>query len=819
MNAQLVINSPVSGDDTVIGTMAEIPISITLAIADIREPDKRNSSFSKTITIPGTKDANILFEHIFNVTTDLNNFNPNLKTPCKYFVDGEKVFDGDLQLLRIKKKGASPDIEIMYEVSIVGRLSKAFLDLGNSLLTDIDFSDLNYTFNYINAKNGMFGAASPVLGSSYTTPLIDYGVNGGNTSIWDFAHLKPAIFELEYLTRIFNGIGKTFSGSYTSSDYAKRLIIPDNNEGALKMSPSQINAISFYAGRSTDVTGNIPLTYGAAYLPPFTGAWMQATSPYPLALANFNDDSTAPFYDGGGNYSTITFSYQAPINMAFAGKTKCDFEMRLNAPAGTNGMNIIAGVFNVDVSIVASGVGLATSSVQVNPGFNNWTAFTVGVDWPSYNIPAGTQVYVAVTVSGGTNFQTLFFNSGVPITAGSASIDLKLIGGTDGSWFSGTTANTNLPIGYTVDMNATVPKNIKQIDFLMSVIKRENLYMELDLTNPKNYVIERRPDFFLPVSQALDWTYKWDYQNETEIIPMGELDFRKYLFAYKSDGDKYNKLYKDAYGETYGQKQIDVENDFINQEKKTELIFAATPMVGNAVNTLVYPVMAQADGLNLKPMATQIRVLYWGGVINTSYYQMVNTTAGTNTAGAFTYPFAGTIDDPYNPTISIDWAVPKILYYSYPGQTFTTNNLYLRNYKSFIEQITDENSKIVVMWMYLTPSDIANFTFRKPVFILDSYYLVNKIYDYDPQNSKVTKVEFLRLTYVAEPVAENILIWDDGAGSSSGFQYGIIVNPVGNEPNGTASNSDGISSGVNNINQSTGSAIVGGQGNFIGGIQ
>jgi hypothetical protein len=403
--------------------------------------------------------------------------------------------------------------------------------------------------------------------------------------------------------------------------------------------------------------------------------------------------------------------------------------------------------------------------------------------------------------------QTQFFNSGIPITAGVASIDFNL---KDTSWFSGTSADGLLPLGYTVDMNQCVPKNIKQIDFLMSVIKSENLYMELDLTDSNNYIIEKRNDFYTANSTALDWTSKWDFQKEIEIIPMGELDFKKYLFTYKSDGDKYNKLYKDEFGEVYATKYILVENDFIKNEKKTELIFASTPMVGNAVNSLVYPVFAQINGLGTKPMATQIRRLYWGGVINMpgGFYSMVNTTQGINPANTSSIPFAGTVDNPYTPTLSLDWGIPQLLYYTYPAQIWTNNNLYVRNYQQFIEQITNQNSKIVVMWIRLRPTDIANFSFRTPIFIDGSYYLVNKIYEYDPQKYELVKVEFLRLAYVDSPVVE---------GSSSSTQYGISVNPD-LQPNGLNSNSDGISMGQNNINQGSQSGILGGYNNMIGGI-
>jgi hypothetical protein len=247
-DAKLVIDSPISGNFTEVGIMGEIPISLTIAIADVREPDKRNSTFSKTIQIPGSKDANILFEHIFEVTTDLNNFNPNLKTPCKYFVRGEKVFSGDIQLLSIIKKGKSPYESIIYEVSIIGRLSQAFLELGNSLLTDLDFSDLNHVFNYTNRN------WTPTLGTGYTYPLIDYGVTGGCGYYWDFAHLSPAIFEKEYIDRIFESISKTYTSTYFASTYGKSILIPRTNEGALKMTNAQVNGVSFYAGSTTDTS-------------------------------------------------------------------------------------------------------------------------------------------------------------------------------------------------------------------------------------------------------------------------------------------------------------------------------------------------------------------------------------------------------------------------------------------------------------------------------------------------------------------------------------------------------------------------------------
>jgi hypothetical protein len=76
---------------------------------------------------------------------------------------------------------------------------------------------------------------------------------------------------------------------------------------------------------------------------------------------------------------------------------------------------------------------------------------------------------------------------------------------------------------------------------------------------------------------------------------------------------------------------------------------------------------------------------------------------------------------------------------------YTTNNLYNKYWKKYITEITDKDSKIVKMWLYLTPQDIRNLDFSAKYFIDNSYYRLNKIENYNPINEQVTKCEFLKI--------------------------------------------------------------------------
>lgn len=797
MTSKLVIYDPTNSDEpTEVGITNVIPVSINIAIADVRDPAKRDSSFSKTITLPGTPTLNKLFEHIFDVTTELSNFNPNLKTTCEYFVKSEKIFTGDLQLLRIVRKGKSPSIEIFYEVSIVGRLANVFLDLGDDLVSDLDWSDLNYTFNETQIQNRF----TPTLGVGTCIPYIDYGVTGGNTNVWNIYHLKPCIFEKEYIDRIFRSIGKTYTSTFLSGSYYERIVNPDVNEGALKMTQAQKYALSFYAGKTATTTYSFPLILGG-------GVWTNPTGNILGALV-FDDDSTAPFYDPSNQYNQPpgTNSFIPTTTADFKITVSCDFEILVYLPGGGSSTTILNTYYTFDVDLFDSTGGnniIMTAQVSTTATHTGWTSFNLTCEISSILLGNNSTVYARLRLNDANSYATVF-----PGGLGNTTVDIRL---KTTSQYAGQPASGNLPYGYTVDVGQTVMSNVKQIDFLMSVLKAENLYMELDPTDSNNYIIEQREDFFLEdAANTLDWTDKWDVENETIINPMGELEAREYLFANKKDNDKYNKLYFDEYGEVYGQEQIFVNNDFVKNVKKTELIFAPTPNVGNPINNIVCPVLAKANGTGIAPMACQPRRLYWGGLINCDDHYW---TGVSYTPPRTQYPYAGHVNNPYTPTIDLHFNNPKKLYYSYPNQTFTNNGLYLRNWQKFIEQITDQNSKVVTMWLYLRPSDISNFTFRKRIWIHDSYYIVNKIFDYNPQELSLTKVELLRLTYVPTPVAETIRF---NGGGSGGGNYNLIFDQSGmNEPFGNQSQPDGFVSGGNNVNNGDNSNIFGGNGNVI----
>ena len=100
MNSELFVKRPSDTTFTSLDLYDDVPYSVTYAVADIRNPENRNGSYSKTITIPGTATNNAVFEFIFNVNVALQTFDPNLKCDAFLRQEGVDILTGYLQIGR-----------------------------------------------------------------------------------------------------------------------------------------------------------------------------------------------------------------------------------------------------------------------------------------------------------------------------------------------------------------------------------------------------------------------------------------------------------------------------------------------------------------------------------------------------------------------------------------------------------------------------------------------------------------------------------------------------------------------------------------------
>lgn len=801
----------------------EIPVDITLNIADVREPENVKASSSKTVTIPFSKEANQFFEFIYQANIDLQIFNPNWKTPARYYVNERLTFRGDLQLIKIVKFDTGTILTGEYQCNILGYEASLFVDVGEDKLEDLDYSDLNHNFTW-NADD----VFTPTIGEGYAYAFINYGFPQSDPQdvLWKFTDLKCLIFEREYLSRIFSTYGYEWDSNFLDSNFFRRLIMPDVNEGRMKQDAALIADAEFYAVQTADQNGwgiiNSSYTAVALNQPDLAplgntlGPGWIYNVPWPLsafdpvAFTYYDDDFTPPYFDGDGigtgvyNPANGRFTTNLQSWYEIGTQTNLDFSLYTSfTPASMSGSLYCEVYFLIQQSVdggttwntIAQTVQAITIDSYTTVSLTNQTK-TIPL-----NIGVGGQHrgFVVVRISGALQF---FDGSMIPITTGASNIivDFKA-----GSTFYAKVVNSDIQYGQLVNVGQTVTRDFKIKDYLKSLIQRFNLRIEPSKENPRKLIIEPYDDFYSQLIQ-LDWTDKIDVSQPIEYLPMGELQGARYIFKYKEDKDVWNEKYQEEFKESYGQEIIEVDNDFIKNDKVVEVALSNTPAIGNVYNSLAVPHLHKVNNSNVNaPMKCNPRSLYWGGMIGCTPYTFdVNGTQWDR----LVYPYVGFVDDPSNPQIDLSFDNPFRLYYTLPAQNFTNNNYYNRFWKRYIDQITDKNSKIIRCKMYLDEVEIANFTFRSYVWIIDSWYIINKIEGWNPLKDVPCTVEALKLQNVSTFEMNDAMEVGEASGVGGIGNGGLIGG--GSIPSGGGGV---VGIGENNIR--TNEAFVSGSGNII----
>jgi len=381
--------------------------------------------------------------------------------------------------------------------------------------------------------------------------------------------------------------------------------------------------------------------------------------------------------------------------------------------------------------------------------------------------------------------------------------------------------NIGVVEGGTVDMNSVLPVDIEIKSFLSSVIKMFNLYVEQDENNENNYFVEPRNDFYdNGVVVDFESTDKLAFDREQEIIPMGALDAGRYLWTYKEDKDYYNQRYVDTWGEIYGQHFEDVQNDFVKNEIKTEVIFSPTPVADTGFSDMVMPRIFQEDSNgNIKPYAANIRILQYTGLRNITGQQW-NHIGSAATTSYSNYPYCGHLDNPFNPTFDLNFGVVKEVYYddTYTAINWTNANVFNEYHKQFIDEITNANSILFTGYFNLKPKDIYDLDFRNNYYFLQAYWRLNKVIDYNANSNELTKCEFVKLKDVnlfSATTSEVI-----GGVTTTPTEYTppkLKTSNLYNNNNYPSGKKDVDVKGENNtIDPTAKSASINGNGNFIG---
>ena len=766
---------------------------LNFSVGDIRDISKRTGNFSKTITLVGNNNNNTLLNHYYDVNIQAGTFNINQLTSCDVIQDGIPVMtNATLQLINIKKSQLTSAYEQMveYEVLIKEDRGTFFTDISNKYLSDLDFSDLDH---YVDAPAVIASFNNTVAdGYKYVMP---FNIDNQYQLNW----FKPGIYAQTYFDRIFASSGYSYTWDGLLAANFDKLLIPYNgDQNIVDWNDYKVEVEN--SGQTLTATQ----TTSSSWQAPQVGATMNVTTGWteisdPAGIYNpTNGQYTTPQWTN--NASGQFYEYSARITgsvslIPSSNSTTSYVNYYVKLGARISG----AGNYSVRCTpIFFDGTGSISTTTNIG-SFDNILTFQgafndvdqLGIDYADIQLLVLGVEAIAADVNGEDipgpygNGQPFWVRNIIPlagpftppqIQVNVTTLDLTI------------RPSDNIPLNSgDVFMNTFVPEKIKQSDFIKSVFMMYNLYATPDIENENNLILIARDEYY-DSGKAVDWTNLLMKDKEQSIIFIPELNNKKLRLSYKADTDSPNTVYTDVTREIYGQVEVTFDNEYVKEIDVKELIFSPTPVQRTEFGAFL-PL------LNGAAPKTNIRILFDNGQV-TAQDVVINSGQDTQTSTNGLYPylshFGGT--DPFNPIFDINFAPCQ--YYYYQVAQNTNNNLYNKYWRRTVAQIN--GGKLLTAYFYLRETDIQYMELNDKIRIDNSWWSINKIIDYNANDSVPTKVELISLeteidlpNFAGGPATP--------VGPGNGTQINSIMDTYRSTTNVTTNNTDALIFGSGNI--------------------
>jgi hypothetical protein len=722
-----------------------------LSISDIKQPDSKKSGYSKTIKINGSKENNLLLKQIYDINLGVNLVQ---KQRCLVLIDGDVFLDNVyFQVITIKKEKRTSNIDdtIIYECCIVAAESNFFTSIKDKFLDDIDFSSsmIYDTTTDEPLQNKPFD--SDLIKDSFTnTHLNGYKfLLPKNNALGEISisSVKPAYYAFKYFDAIVKNAGYSYTfdeiGIVNGTEISsrddlrfKKLLIPylqkNDNTDVMTNSAYKVSA-------DMDDVKNIPSN-------PIKDGYFAIQSSLTQVLNNFNDNISDPSSSFDGHFYTSPFSGTVIFNLNANVSATFNNGHTDNIKGVGMGSKITPSFrFAVYKNGVIAGY---SSDIKFNDIVNLQT-FSPGntsLGTISGNVTASVQVIAGdvlevkpVLVSGQTsssNYEFVIDITGTPLATIANIYSVVNSGHLE---ITNIIPNGNLMYGNVFNSNNYIPINIKQSDFIKSLLTMFNIYVFVDPDKPYLLQFQTR-DYYYDNGDKLNLTEYLVKDNEVSIEYLSNSQNKMSLISYKNDDNPLNKEYADKYQDSYGSARFVFDNENIVGENKIEIIFSPAP--------ITYEDTRYSVNLEVKSLL----ILYDGGQDTCNSYTLRDTT--TISQNLTVYPVATHLNAPKNPSFDLNFGNTYEIYYD--GVT-TTNNLLNNFWRRTYYQIN--SGKLVTLYLALPVNIFKTIKLNSSIYIEDSWYIINQIIDYNPAKSIIVKLELLTIdkeynTSVSLPVID-----------------------------------------------------------------
>lgn len=735
------------------------PIKMTLSIAD-QNPFTPASAYSQTFRIPGQGTNVAFFEDVYSVNG--SSFNAGVAAEAWILSDGFLFSVGNLTLKSVVRNEQYSRIE--YEVYFLGDTADFVTAVGDAYMNQINTSELDHSLTKLNITDS-WGAIPGVTGAGLkdgnvlyplcewgytydsnnfpTLNTISVGFPKGSTGYYGgsftrgttggllLTQFKPATRIKWIWDKIFEDAGYTYESEFLNTDLFNNIyMISDSIERPEQEIQAGLCLVSTQADRAAQV--------GQTIIVPFTFKRSDLDNVFNTETHSWKCPAT-------GTYSFTTNGY------GYIGR----------------GSPVPQGAFRV--LFKQNGSTIFTSGIYLTP--TTASPYTIQAQESiSASLVKDDLITVHWEILNFSSSQLLFTRWNFQCTAAADQVIVSSFFPSEGS--------------------------LRKIDFIKGLTKAFNLVWEPSRDSQKKFVIEPWIDWVQGGTKK-DWTDYLDGTKDLVQTPAFLNQPRILKFTGEQDLDFQNEIFQKQYKESWLYRQFNSSINLIRGEQEIKIPFAGIPLQSIPANGTQYPNWVvpsvaklttgnsnQPGAGKLQPIRPRPRLVFYNGIITQNiedpeapdWYLMNDNLGLTGTAQSvypgvseFAYlpPFNG-FDPGYadlsNIALNFQNKVPlwspnvneNLQFLPTPGGTGVVQipDLYTVFWEDFVEWNYDPYNRRVTAYFRLDPKQIQELKFNDKIWVKDSWYLVEKIYDYPVGEIEIVKVDLIKCPQIGLPLIQ-----------------------------------------------------------------
>ena len=570
----LQLRTTINGVYKYLDTYSDEPVLLNMSFAELNDITVKNSAFTKTFTLPGSKKNNEIFNFYYDINSVPTTFNPNNKFATIVTWQGYELLQGYIRLDSVSINNG----EIIYQVTFYNQIGNLAANIGDKFLVELDLSDLDHPYNddvilqsnldynlisltgstnypYQNGKTmwGLFNIGYEYLSGTTlnknVTPLIQftptlsgssYSPESGyfdysGTPVHDY-YFKPSIQVKELYTRIVNEAGYKIESNFFDTAYFERYYLPMKFLDETIYSRNSI--VPCYTFSNSDIT--------------------LFADPFGLTL---NPSSGVTCNTLG--YTATTTNILTPEQYTGTFTWRFTFSVTPTLPCGGGNAPYLYLIFSDTVG--------ANDVIYYNTFCENGeTTVSINQDF---------------IITGASSLAFILVGDSVKVKNFTAEI---------------VNSPRFIPQGSNINYGLEFPPNdYKQIDFIQSINRFFNLVVVPSPEKPDYLIVEPIVDY-IGKGRTLDWTTKIDYSQTQQIVPTTTLINGTLNFNFLLDRDYANQDFNKQSNRVFGTQKVNLNLEYKNSTTDFNSMFASP--IDITINNVFSPQITVSSMSNVRTL-------------------------------------------------------------------------------------------------------------------------------------------------------------------------------------------------------------------------